>query len=298
MDKNIRARLCGGTYFTLVLQCLKQRAKAREHYKGESDGLTDPQVLMGLIQVINPDYREPKKGVLKGKTNDFKSCKTSSGAYLPFGDIPVIDEFDRVVREEYMSARSAMAIFIDTFLEIGVNTKKEHILVKALLDLIDLDNSIDSDTDFFVGVDGEKIKKAALGDLRNICLPSFLLGVWHYVVVNRKDNSVGADTYNLWCPSNGGSQRIYRGTLGKQLDYEITILIPDRPDNLDPIDNEPILVGEEEQSQEYESAPLTPKLINQNSTYNTFNFNGPVRNFINHADKVENNYYRGENDGE
>ena len=25
-------------------------------------------------------------------------------------------------------------------------------------------------------------------------------GVWHYVVINRKDNGVGRDTYDEWCP--------------------------------------------------------------------------------------------------
>ena len=82
-------RLCGGTFFILVLQALKQRMKAREHYKGESDGLKDPNVLIGLIKVINPDYQEPVKDALKGKTNDFKSCKLSTGEYLPFGNTPV-----------------------------------------------------------------------------------------------------------------------------------------------------------------------------------------------------------------
>lgn len=295
MAKNDYPRLCAGTYFTLVLQCLKQRAKAREHYKGESDGLTDPEVLIGLIQVINPDYRKPQKGALKGKTNDFKSCKTSSGVYLPFGDTPEIAEFDRVVREEYMLARRAMSNFVETFLEIGASTKKEYILVNSLLGLIDQDDSIDSDTDFFVGTSGEKIKKAALGDLREICLPSFMLGVWHYVVVYRKDNTVGAETYDLWCPSNGGAQRVYRGTMGKQLGYDFIINISEIMENDDHVEDEPICVDKVEQAQEQKPTNLTQQLINQNPTYNTFNFNGPVRNFINHAAKVENNYYGGEN---
>ncbi len=297
MTKNDYPRLCGGTFFTLVLQCLKQRAKAREHYKGESDGLTDPEVLIGLVQVINPDYREPQKGALKGKTNDFKSCKTSSGAYLPFGNTPEIDEFDRVVREEYVSVRSAMVDFVDTFLEIEASAKKEYILVKALLDLIDQDDSIDSDTIFYVGTSGEKIKKAALSDLRRICLPSFLLGVWHYVVVNRKDNTVGTNTYDLWCPSSGGAQRVYRGTMGKHLGYDITVFMPEIPESAAPVEDEPIRVDEVEQPQDQEPANLTQQLINQNPTFNTFNFNGPVGNFINHADKIENNYYGGVKDG-
>ena len=85
MTKGDNPRLCGGTFFVLVLQALKQRVKARQHYKGERDGLSDPEVLIGLIKVINPDYQEPKEGALKGKTNDFKSCKTSTGQYVGSG---------------------------------------------------------------------------------------------------------------------------------------------------------------------------------------------------------------------
>lgn len=99
-------RLCGGTFFTLVLQALKQRMKAREHYKGESDGLTDPDVLMGLIRVINPDFVEPMAS-LKGKTNDYKSCTVSTGTYLPFGDTAVIDAFDKRVRTSYSATISS-----------------------------------------------------------------------------------------------------------------------------------------------------------------------------------------------
>ena len=48
--------------------------------------------------------------------------------------------------------------------------------------------SIGGGDEFYIGSDGGKMKKAALGGLTGICLPSFLLGVWHYVVVYRKDN--------------------------------------------------------------------------------------------------------------
>ena len=84
-------RLSGGTFFILVLQALRQRMKAREHYKGESDGLKDPNVLIGLIKVINPDYVAPTGDALKTKTNDFKSCKLSKGEYLPFGKTAEIE---------------------------------------------------------------------------------------------------------------------------------------------------------------------------------------------------------------
>ena len=216
-------RLCGGTFFVLVLQALRQRMKAREHYKGESDGLKDPNVLIGLIKVINPDYVAPAGDTLKTKTNDFKSCKLSKGEYLPFGHTPEIEEFDNRVQNNYGSALNAMAGFVERFLEIGTAAKKEERLVKALIDLIRQDESIRDDEDFYILENGQKIKKAALGDLVNVCLPAFLLGVWHYVVVNRKDNQVGQNTYNQWCPPAGGGPRTYSGNMGKTLAQEISV---------------------------------------------------------------------------
>lgn len=106
MANVIIPRLCGGTFFCLVLQAIRQRVKAREHYKGERDGLSDPEVLIGLLKVINPDYQIPTGGpeALKGKTNDFKSCKTSKGQYLPLGRSVEVEEEDTGSNdEEYAS---------------------------------------------------------------------------------------------------------------------------------------------------------------------------------------------------
>lgn len=207
----------------MVLQALRQRMKAREHYKGESDGLKDPNVLVGLIKVINPDYQEPSGDALKGKTNDFKSCKTSTGQYLPFGDTVEVEEFDSRVQTAYASALGQMDNFVGQFLETGTAIKKDERLVKALIDLIQQDKSIDAEEEFYILETGEKIKKAALGDLTTVCLPAFLLGVWHYVVVNRKDNQVGKDTYNQWCPLAGGGPRAYKGSMGKSITQEVSV---------------------------------------------------------------------------
>ena len=53
-------RLCSGTSFVLLLQALKNRKSAREHYKGDRDGFSDPEVIIGLIKVLNPDYDPPR----------------------------------------------------------------------------------------------------------------------------------------------------------------------------------------------------------------------------------------------
>ena len=104
MTINNYPRLCGGTFFVLVLQALQPRMKAKEHYHGDTYHMSDPEVLMGLCKVINPDYKEVSKKTLKGKTNDFKSCRTSTGTYLPFGETQEVKAFDSRVKNNYSEA--------------------------------------------------------------------------------------------------------------------------------------------------------------------------------------------------
>lgn len=215
MDSNEYPRLCGGTFFTLILQALRQRMNAREHYSGDSDGLSDPEVLVGLLRVINSAYEDPGKEKLKTIANNYKRCETSKSTYLPFGDYQVINAFDKTVRTDYQMALNRMIEFVNRFLDIGEPIHKDISLVRALIDLIQQDQSINEADEFYIEPNGQTKKKAAFGGLKEVCLPSFLLGVWHYVVVNRKDNSVGKETYDVWCPSTGGGQRKYTAHMGE-----------------------------------------------------------------------------------
>ena len=120
-----------------------------------------------------------------------------------------------------------MTEFVAMFLETGTKVRKDERLVKALIDLIEQDDSIKRDEEFYIEENGQKIKKTALGGLDDVCLPAFLLGVWHYVVVYRKDNSVGRDTYDRWCPENGGAPRTYSGDMGKRITKTINVRMPE-----------------------------------------------------------------------
>lgn len=222
MDFNEYPRLCGGTFFTLILQALRQRMNAREHYDGDSDGLSDPEVLVGLLSVINPSYVDPGKEKLKTTANNYKRCRTSTSAYFPFDDEQVIAAFDKTVRTDYQSVLNRMIEFVNKFLDLGEPVYKDAGLVRALIDLIQQDQSIKGDDEFYIEPDGQTKKKTALGGLKKVCLPSFLLGVWHYVLVNRKDNSIGKETYDVWCPSNGGGQRKYTAHMGEEILDDLT----------------------------------------------------------------------------
>lgn len=296
MAENDYPRLCGGTFFTLVLQCLKQRSRAREHIKGESDGLNNGNVLAGLISVINPDYAPPNKDLMKTRANSFKSCTISTGEYLPFGDTTEIKEFNRTVHESYLQARFKMEEFVNDFLAVGESPKKECRLVKGLVDLVLQDESIEENAVFLIGEHGEQYSKGAMRDLRSFCLPSLLLGIWHYVVVSRQDNTVGKATYDQWCPPRGQSVRQYVGTMGEQLLYDIDVYMPthvsDGPTEAEYVEAE--IVDDPTGHASTDKTPHTTvqQVINQNPVFNTFNFNSSVGTFINHVD----NYHGGEPD--
>ena len=273
-------RLCGGTFMTLVIQALLQRKKAREHYKGESDKLNDPDVLVGLITVINPDYEDPGKAGLKTKANDYKSCKLSKGQYLPFGDKLAIEVFDQRVQTDYLAARNDMCIFVDSFIETGTKLQKDVRLVKALIDLIEQDESIDDSVEFMVGENGDAVRKDQLRNLKRICLPSFLLGIWHFIVINRKNNKVGQLTYDTWCPENGGGTREYEGTMGDDIsiEYDVYTLEPedeteDTEKEAEVVEDQPEQNNQDNQNDHRETSGTGPNLQQINNPF-TFIQNG------------------------
>lgn len=286
MTINEYPRLCGGTFFTLVLQALRQRMKAREHYAGDSDGLSDPEVLVGLIKVINPDYADPGKENLKGTANNYKACKTSNSTYLPFDDEQVVSAFDSVVRTDYQTPLNGMIGFVNDFLDVGETVHKDANLVRALIDLIQQDQTIKAGDEFFIGPNGEKKKKAALGDLKEVCLPSFLLGVWHYVVLNRRDNSVGRITYNEWCPSNDRAPRKYTAHMGEGILEDLTTYTVDTKEPIAAeIVDEPIEDGSSDAADQ-DGTPVSQQMVNNNPTFFNINISGGNNNFFHHVDKL------------
>ena len=273
-------RLCGGTFMTLVIQALLQRKKAREHYKGESDKLNDPDVLVGLITVINPDYEDPGKSVLKTKANDYKSCKLSKGQYLPFGDKLAIEVFVQRVRDSYLAARNDMCIFVDSFIETGTKLQKDVRLVKALIDLVEQDESIDDSVEFLIGENGDAVRKDQLRNQKRVCLPSFLLGIWHFIVINRKNNKVGQLTYDTWCPENGGGTREYEGTMGDDIsiEFDVYTLKPedeteDTEQEAEVVEDQPERNNQDNQNDHRETSGTGPNLQQINNPF-TFIQNG------------------------
>ena len=129
---------------------------AREHYNGDSDGLSDPEVLVGLIKVITPVYTNPGKEKLRTIVNNYKRCETSNSTYFPFGDDQVVTAFDIAVKADYQAPINGMIKFVNNFLDLSETVHKDANLVRALVDLIQQDQTIKAGDEFYIGPNGEK----------------------------------------------------------------------------------------------------------------------------------------------
>lgn len=112
---------------------------------------------------------------------------------------------------------------------------------------------------------------------------SFLLGVWHYVVIYRKDNSVGKDTYDRWCPAQDRAQRRYIAHMGEGLFPNVSsyMIEAENIPTADSETDEPVIIDSvpEQQVQQTVNNPLV-------FTFNQYGNNGTQ---IGHIE----NYYGG-----
>lgn len=295
MTKNENIRLCGGTFFTLLLEARKPRLGVREHYMGDTDGLSEPETLMGLAKVIVPDFEKPLSTMMKtikGNTFEFKSCENKGGTYFPFSNRNALKAFDERIKSEYTVALNSMISFCNEFIHMKDSTKKDETLIKALIELIDSDDSISPEQLFYTNEDGTAVCKSKLIGDEVICFQSFLLGIFHFAVMRKEPAKFGKDTYDMWCPPKGGAPRVYEGNVGEHVNHQISLSYVS---SFDKIDAEVIDMVEDKETEERTE---TKKEVNS-SPQMTFNFNvtGNNNSFYNHVDTV-NNYYGGKKDGQ
>jgi len=196
------------------LQARKQRSKARDKFLGGSDGLSDTEMLKGLIYVVTNQENAPYAESFKKNTSEYKSCRYSGGVYIPFKETHVIKNFDNDVKNKYPDVLKRMSGFVSEYLDVENNSKIEW-LVKALLETIDLDAGINDMDVFYIQGGGHAIAKAELAALTNIELQPFLLGVLHYIILHRPDNKLGRPTFETWyTQSTEHSEWEFTGSIG------------------------------------------------------------------------------------
>lgn len=225
--------LCGGTFFTLVLQARKPGTSSRNHANGKKNNFQEKDLLEALAKIVIPEL---EKDIPRSSCSEFKSCKKN--LFTVAGVDPqseYCNVFNERVRTQYASVLGTMEEFAEKY--ISKEDCIQRCCAKRLLDLICKDDSIQQNEIFYVSEHGQALKEAALaGDKLDIYLPALLLGLWHFVVVHREDNTLGVATFENWHKRNSSDSRsrwVFISKIGDTYNGEICILPKRFEDSVD-----------------------------------------------------------------
>jgi hypothetical protein len=73
VTKNANQVLCGGTFLTQILLCRKPTTSRRQRTQGISYTFGEPDVLFGLIRLVQPDYIRPAGDTFRTYTSKYKN---------------------------------------------------------------------------------------------------------------------------------------------------------------------------------------------------------------------------------
>lgn len=216
MEKTTIPFLCGGTFFAQILRARRHRKSPAELAKGQKESLSEPELFRRLISIyhLNNDFK-PEGSSLKTNASRFKQCKDNFILFIEFNDYDKRRNFKEDIQKEDSKAFSAMVQFVWDFIDESAYKQ----LVRNLLGLIQEDSSIPTNEKFFIWP--KWVEKKSLITRTEINLPDLLLGIWHYIAINRSNENIkGADTYHSWYPDN---PKEYKGRVGADIKQELQV---------------------------------------------------------------------------
>lgn len=187
-------RLCGGTFLVLLFEAKGQRRNSRMGEGRSSDGKSNPEIFSNLVLAVNPKFQMPSGRSFNTFTSDYKLCRSSDSPSAGLTNELLIRQFDNDIKTKYYERLGLFFCRLERAIDFEV---KGPWLVAALIDLIEADDTIPDNALFHVRPYGHAVKKADLRNIECICISSFVFGVWHYIITQVRDNTIGANTIDL-----------------------------------------------------------------------------------------------------
>ena len=264
MTNNDVPRLCGGTFFTQILQSRKPTVSQRQRTQGESDVFHNEDVLFALLRLVQPDAIKPTGNSFETYTTNYKKCMGSIGEDLKFANETVMSNFaDRLV-SEHQTVLDEMSTFCFDYIDIRETPQNHAKLVKRLIEIIRDDKSIDDDEMFQIGRNGYKVNKKALPKATEVSLSEFLLSVWAFIVLYRKDNNIGRNTIVAWSDQRAVGR--YTGNDGSSIEQKISVTVPPATPTYtktDEVTEDDPYIEQDDSSAEEPTPDPTPNVTNQ-----------------------------------
>ena len=151
-----------------------------------------------------------------------------------------------------------MFVFTNEYLSVE-NSAKIEWLIKALLDVIEHDTDIKDEDLFYICRNGENVTKSNLIKLSDIEFEPFLLGVLHYILLERKDNTLGRSTFESWNTKElPNSEWNFVSNVGCGITRPLNVILinAEKDENTDFVKN----------SESFEEETSDPEIINDNTS--------------------------------
>ena len=218
MPENKIPYLCGGVLFFLMAHMKPSTGTARDHQSGLKDDHSDPVVMQDLIFAVKgSEYTTAAKD-----TSNYRECKNNGSVNVPFNDVALCSSYDNAVKSNYSDTLGRMSEFVQGHLDLS---KKEW-FIKVLLDIIENDADIAETDEFYVECNGSPKTKANIRTTEEFSLPAFLVGIVHYILVNRHDkNTLGVATLEAWGQKTPHKPRKYTGNAGESITRNISVSV-------------------------------------------------------------------------
>ena len=272
--------LSGCVFYQLIKEATYARTSARQRKDGVKTQHSDQNIMTDLIYTFTGD----RPNCPRSDVSRYRAGKIEGSVSLPFSDRSSIASYDDIVRTRYFDALNRMLEFTDRHL----NPVKKDWLIKALLDVIENDESIPETDMFYVQSDGTSVSKRDMSTMLSFEYQAFLVGVLHYILTKRAGkNSLGVSTLDAITVKIQGQERKYVG----HLEEESTVKVYEKEQVLDAevISEKAILnrkqldEGQKEASQQDRGAkssqtqiPCTSVVQNGVHNFNIVNNNGTI----------------------
>lgn len=245
-------KLCGGTLFALLTNAKLNKKKSTFQRKGYSQ----EELMLDLVRIYYPSVQFGDS--FKKDTNNFKRCIIDDCSSFSFNNQELINNFDNELKANYSLKMMQMNELLNHFFDLK-NEPVLNKLVRSILELIEKDDSISKNAKFYVLPNGSSITKLDILLSDTFYLSSFILGVFHYVIVNKIDNRLGIQTYKTWYTSPGNNKKHdFTSSIGDN--YKAISLV---------IDAENIEATNEEVAEETEQPSLDGIIYETNSNKST-----------------------------
>lgn len=123
-------RLCGGTFFSLLVEIKKNRK------------ITNLKCLQALVDIFHVTIELFENSTYTSHTSSYKTCEINHTEWLVFDDTDAIEEFSNKIcnPKEYLNVLKDMEDFISDCL--SENVEKQKWLANAVFELIESDDTI------------------------------------------------------------------------------------------------------------------------------------------------------------